>query len=428
MPKRVDLMALQEIGSSGLNEFGGVVYEEFLKQLQGTRGIKIYQEMSSNDAVIGAILFVIDMLIRQVKWDVVPFSQESGDVNRAEFLKTVLSDMSMTWEDTISEIMSMLTYGWSYHEIVYKVRLGSNADSSLSSKYSDGLIGWRKLPIRSQDTLYEWRFDEHAGLQGMVQSAPPDWIPKFIPVEKALLFRTQVRKGNPEGRSILRNAYRSWYFKKHIEEIEGIGIERDLAGLPVAWVPPQLLSSKATAEDLSVLSAVKKIVTNVRRDEQEGIIFPLVYDETGHKAYDFALLSTGGRRNFDTGAVISRYDQRIAMTVLADFILLGQSNVGSFALSSNKTTLFATALGAWLDSIAAVFNRYAIPRLFKLNGYAEERLPELKPGDIVMPSLTELGEYINKLSGAGINLSQDVQLENHLRRLANLPPKEGDGA
>ena len=61
-----------------------------------------------------------------------------------------------------------------------------------------------------------------------------------IPMSKALLFRTKSRKNNPEGRSILRNAYRSWYFKRRIQEIEGIGIERDLAGLPVMHGPEGL--------------------------------------------------------------------------------------------------------------------------------------------------------------------------------------------
>ncbi|MGI6498023.1 MAG: hypothetical protein ACOX0U_04265 [Oscillospiraceae bacterium] len=52
-----------------------------------------------------------------------------------------------------------------------------------------------------------------------------------------MIFRTKSRKGSPEGRSILRNAYRSWYFKRRIQEIEGIGIERDLAGFPTLTAP-----------------------------------------------------------------------------------------------------------------------------------------------------------------------------------------------
>lgn len=255
----------------------------------------------------------------------------------------------------------------------------------------------------------------------MVQQAPPDYQLRIIPIDKALLFRTTSHKNNPEGRSVLRSAYRPWYFKKHIETIEGIGIERDLAGLPIAWVPPELLSANASPDDRAILESIKRIVTNVRRDEQEGIVFPLVYDENGNKLYDFALLSTGGTRQFNTDAVIARYDQRIAMTVLADFILLGHEHVGSFSLASSKTHLFSVALGTWLNEIASQFNRVAIPRLFRLNNFAVGRLPKLVPGDIEVPNLTELGDYITKLSGAGMDLFPNEKLEEYLRRAANLP-------
>ena len=45
-------------------------------------------------------------------------------------------------------------------------------------------------------------------------------------------------------------------------------------------------------------------------------------------------------RQFDTNAIINRYDTKIAMTVLADFLMLGHNKVGSFALSSDKTGFF----------------------------------------------------------------------------------------
>ena len=57
-----------EYGRKGLKQYAGVMMEEFLPQLQGQRGIEAYKEMESNDDVIGAILFAIKMLIRQVKW------------------------------------------------------------------------------------------------------------------------------------------------------------------------------------------------------------------------------------------------------------------------------------------------------------------------------------------------------------------------
>ena len=81
------------------------------------------------------------MLIRQCRWSVEPGGVGKKDKEAAEFIETCMHDMQDTWIDTVSEIISSITYGWSYHEIVYKWRSGNSKDPRLRSKYSDGLIG-----------------------------------------------------------------------------------------------------------------------------------------------------------------------------------------------------------------------------------------------------------------------------------------------
>ena len=306
----------KEIGRIGQRRYGGTIYEEFLHELRGKRGIEVYREMSENDDVVGAILFAIEMLVRQCCWNVEPGGETAKDKEAAEFVESCMDDMQDTWIDTISEILSFLTYGWSFHEIVYKRRMGNTRDSRTKSKFNDGLIGWKKLPIRAQETLYQWEYDNEDNLLGMTQMPPPDFGTFTIPIEKALLFRTKSRKNNPEGRSILRNAYRSWYFKRRIQEIEGIGIERDLAGLPVIYGPEGAadLWNKNIPQNAEIVAGLENMVRNIRRDEMEGVVLPF--------GYKLELLSSGGTRQFDTNAIINRYDTRIAMTVLADFIFL----------------------------------------------------------------------------------------------------------
>jgi hypothetical protein len=409
-----------ELGSTGLSRWAGNIYEEWLPDLQGQKAIKVYQEMRDNDPLIGAILFSIKMLCRQASWRVEAAGNTPGDKEAADFLDSCLYDMNISWQDTISEILSMLVFGWSYHEIVYKQRLGNSRDSTKHSKYNDGKIGWRKLPIRAQETLYEWVFDEDGGVRALKQMPPPDYWIREIPIEKALLFRTEAVKGSPEGKSILRNCYRPWYMKKNIETIEGIGIERDLAGLPIAWVPANI-AAPSTDQERQALQAFKDLVTKVRRDQQEGVVMPLTYNELGNKLYDFTLLSTGSRRQFDTGAVIQRYNTQITQTVMADFIMLGTERVGSFALASSKTHLFAVAIGVYLDEIQGVFNTHAIPRLFALNDFKVDNLPQLRHGDIEDVDLKELGDFIQKLAGAGAPLFPNDGLEKYLLDVAHLP-------
>jgi hypothetical protein len=411
----------RQVGATGLRRFSGFIYEDFLKELIGWKAVETYKEMSDNDSVVSAVLYAIEMLCRRVPWRVEPASKEQFDIEGAEFLESCMDDMDTTWIDTIAEILSMLKYGYSVHEINYKRRCGDGFDPTMRSKFSDGRIGWRGLPIRSQDTIYRWQFDDHGGIQGVEQLAPPHYYHVTIPVEKMLLFRTTSYKNNPEGRSILRGAYRSWYMKKNIENIEAIGIERDLAGLPMATVPPEIMSANATADQKALFQEIKTMVTNVRRDEAEGIVIPASYNAEGKPLYDFKLLSTGGSRQFDVNAVIQRYDQRIAMSALADFLLLGQNQAGSWAMHTDKTKLFSTAIGAFLDIIAETFNRFAIPRLFALNDFKMSDFPKIVHGDLGAVDLKELGDYITKLSQAGMPLFPNQELEQYLCKVANLP-------
>lgn len=408
-----------ELGITGLSRFGNQVMEDFLPQLRWPRAGKVYREMSYNDPVVGAIMFTAEMLIRKATWRVEAGGDTPVDKEAAQFLEECMNDMSNTWADTITEILSFLVYGWSYHEIVYKYRGGDVRDPKRRSQYNDNRIGWRKIAGRSQLSMYGWTFDDAGDedVTGMIQHAVTDTKQRIIPLEKALLFRTRIENNNPEGKSILRNAYRPWYFKKHIEEIEGIGIERDLAGLPMITTPEGVdIWGTEDPRMLAIRAAAETLVKSVRRDQNEGIVLPF--------GWEFKLATTGGSRQFDTSAIINRYDQRIAITMLADIVMLGADKVGSFALADVKKGLLATALEAQTESMAEVFNRHAVPRLFRLNSFPGlTKLPRLVSGEVETPDLPDLARFIQVLAGAKMPLFPDEDLENYLRGLASLPKK-----
>jgi len=413
-----------EVGSAGLSVNAGQITEDFLRQLQGRGGMAIYREMAENHPVIGATLASIEMLFRSVEWTVQPAdSDDQAAIDEAEFVASCMADMSTSWEDFVSSVLGFLVYGYSLHEIVYKRRNGLTDDGT-SSKHDDGRIGWRKLPVRAQDTITEWRLDSHGGIEGAIQQDPTAGTNVFLPIEKTLLFRTTTRLNNPQGRSILRSAYVSWYYQKRITEIEAIGIERDLAGMPVAFVPPQLLSDSATSAETQALTAIKEIVRNIRRDEQEGLVFPLAYDhETGNLAYDIKLMSTGGRRQFDTNVIIGRYDTRIAMTMLADFLLVGHDRIGAQALSVSKIELFQDSIAAYLASISDVLNSFAVPRLMRINGIDPSLAPTITYTAPRAPDLDTISNYVSRLATAGA-LMPDDNLDDYLREIGGLPTEE----
>src|ERR1035437_304912 len=229
-----------DIGAYGLRAFSGYVRAEFLKQLMGREAQRVYREMLDNSSVVGAIMFAITQAMRKVTWRVEPANDTAPAKAAAEFVESLMEDMSHTWEEFIIDGLSMLGYGFAVHEIVYKRRNGRRPESPpgpkpkadpASSDYDDGKIGWRRLPIRGQDTITKWFFDPNGQIKGATQQ-PYAGPTLDIPVEKFLLFRPSTHKNSPEGKSILRNAYRPYYFIKRLEELEAISIER-MNGFPV---------------------------------------------------------------------------------------------------------------------------------------------------------------------------------------------------
>jgi hypothetical protein len=430
-----DEQRVVDFGVSGLRRIGNYLYEEFLPELQGQRGAKLLREMRENDPTVGAMLFLLEAMVKQVPWTVVGHDGKADDKNAdAEYIRQCLfEDMSKTWPDTLSEICSMFWAGYAPMEMVYKKRGGPTPDpitlesgaeiAASPSQFTDGKWGWDKWAVRAQETILRWQFDARNDWQAFEQQAAPDFIVRTVPREKCLLFRVKSDRDNPEGRSLIRSAYTSWQKKKKLETIEGIGIERKLAGFPVLQPPENSdLWNPNDPNAVKGLAAAKDLVKNVRMDEQMGMVLPF--------GWEFKLISgDGGRQATDTNMVIERYDHRMAMTIAMDFIFLGSgNNGGARAQSIVDVQLFNTALTGILDGIAEIINRHAIPKLFALNGGVTDKLPKLVHGDAGSPNLTALASYITSLAQAGMALFPDADLEHSLREYAGLPEAVGGTA
>lgn len=427
-PANDRFIPLEELGVAGAKISSGFVHDEYIAQLQGERGRRTYRQMRDNDSVIGAVLFAVEMLIRSVDWKVETDNPDvPGSDDGVEFLETIPNDMEHTWDDFISDVVSMLWFGWQWTEEIYKLRIGPDENNpERRSNNNDGRYGIRKLANRAQETLWQWNILENGDILGMWQQPPVAGNIRYIPWGKSMLFRPHQHKGSPEGRSVIRNAYRPWFFLKNIQEVEAIGIERELNGLPVVKVPGSII--KANGPELG---QYERMVRDVKFNDQSGIVIPSNpwTDQDGTPSnlpmVDFQLLSASGSRAIDTTEVIHRYQQDIARTILADFIMLGSNNRASFgALADNKSDFFTLAVTGWLDSIAETINRTMVPRLWRLNGMDPQAMAKFVPGRVRPINIQELGNFIDSLARAGAPLFPDNDLENYLREAASLPRRE----
>lgn len=437
VPQMSPGMTFQQVGSSGLRAFAGYVREEFLPQLQGRMAQTVYREMRDNSPVIGGMIFAIEATMRKVEWRTNPADDSPAAQEAADFADTLRLDMAQTWDETISEVLSMVPYGFAPLEICYKRRLGRTpgmdprrpGKSLPRSKFDDGKIGWANLPIRGQDTIIKWFFDENGEWEGLTQQP---WVGPLvdIPREKLLLFRPSQHKGNPEGRSVIRNAYRSYYMVKRIEEQEAILYER-LNGLPVIKVPASLME-QARAGDVNAVAAMnefKNIAVNLRIDEQMGVILPSDTFEGPNgpstvPAYSIELVAPGGGKGSGGGNsndVINRHNNLMMMSVLADFLILGHGPNGTEALAAEKKGMFFQATEGYLNSAAAVFNEDGLGRIWDLNGMDPEVMPEYAPDMAQEIDLDVLGNFLERLTRSGMAIFPNRDLETALMDAAGLP-------
>lgn len=422
MPTEFEI--LQELGSTALATQAGLVLDEFMRQLRGSNGAKQFREMSDNDDIIGAVLFAFNELAGNASWWVEPASQDADGIRRRDFIDDALHDMDQPFTDILSESQAKWIYGFAPMEICFKERKGmlpgdDNEGNPLPvSKYNDNQLGWDKWASRPAESLLRWRFDDHGKLEGMFQTHPTEYKAVWIPREKFLLFRTTSARGNPEGRSLLRNAWRTWFIKKGIVDQYAVGMARDLSGYPTLYAPKDVdIWNESNTTMRALFNKAFKMVRAIARHEKEGMVLP--------NDWELKLLSSPGTRQFNLKEAIELFNQSMAMSMLGDVILIGHAPVGSYALSTNKSKMLAAAIETQLDRSASVVNRHAVPQLLALNGEELDKpTPQLKHGPVEVPDLAELSEYISKLSGVGGLTLPDDTLEEHLRKIAKLPSKE----
>jgi hypothetical protein len=422
--------ATQILGIAGENtQNGNIRADEFLPELRGKRAIRKYREMRDNDSTIGAVMYAVEQILRDVDLKVQAANESEEAQSEADFVESVLEDMDHTLDDHIAEALAFLSYGFSWFEVVYKRRNGPNSRSPKGkSKYSDGRIGVRKIASRAPWTISTFDIDKKSGdVLGINQEGSGFNNTNYIPTRKSLYYRTTAINNDPSGRSILRNAYTSYEYLNNLQSIEAIAVERELAGIPVARIPAEYLSPDATSAQAQFVGNLQQILRDVKFNEQGYIVLPSdTYPDkdgspTSHRLVDVELMSSNGKRNIDIDPIVRRYQHDIARSVLSEFLMLGGGNTGSYALSKSKTDLFLRALESYIQAIVDVLNKQLVERLWELNGLNYDNMPRIIAGDVAPHDLRELGSYLRNLNGADINLADQPDIVNSLLQNAELP-------
>lgn len=388
----------KELGATGTIFSAGIISEaEYNTDLRGDKGIKTLDKMRRSDGMVRAILAALTLPIRSAEWYIEPASESSEDQLAAGIIEQSLFGSTQSWDDFLRHALLMLPFGWSAFEKVFELR--------------DGVVYLRKLAPRLHPTLYKWLIDEAGGLAGLVQLV---WRPgenqfQFItiPVEKLLVFSLEREGSNFEGQSILRAAYKHWWYKDQLYRIDAIAAEKHGVGTPYA-VLKQGADPTAVAEALQSLHAHEK-----------GYMI-LSEEDLADRENAWGIESPGGGQTIkDVIKSIEHHDIQIARSVLAEFVALGAATSGSWAMHRDKSSFFLLALQAVANHIRDTINSYCIKKLIDFNFNVTE-YPRLEYRRLETRQTSELATGVASLLQVG-GLTPDRDLEEALRADLGLP-------
>ena len=407
-----------EMGSLGLRTFSGVTQDELKAELNWPRSINTFRDMSYHSAV-NAPLTLFENIISKATWTYKPPADATEEEkNQAKIINQMMQDMEQPWSEFIRDVLSSNVFGFSVHEKVFRKRYKANG-----SLYDDGIIGWKKLPIRVQESISKFIFSEDGNeIIGVQQnlSAINDIYNRFskrsnlinIPRSKFLLFRTGKHRGDPFGKSPLRDAYLAWRFLTALEELEATGVAKDLNGLPVLMLPAQYLAADAPPEVQAIRLYYENVMRNLQMNEQSAVILPQVIDpESKQPMFKLDLLSVDGKKNFDISKIKEYYKNLIFTSLFADVLQMGQSSTGSFALGSIKNSLSGAYAERLIANIAEVLQNDLIRQTYELNNWSTERMGTFDYDGIEPADLETFSKAVQRMGATGY-LPKNLEVVN----------------
>lgn len=393
-----------EIGTTGIGLKGvnGKVEEDISKLWKGKKKKEFITEMVSNDPYCSAWINAKNAIALKPDWVIKPKEDnEDGSSDKAlEYAKLIremlFDDMSMSFNSFILNSITMAEYGFALAEIVLKKRNGLTDDPNTSSLFNDGLFGISKLAPRWQNSITKWDIDDNGNISAVYQRGDLFTTDVKIPYKKVLHFVMNGYNGNPEGESVLRGTFMSYYNKKNIERIQRETFERGFTGILDVQVPARYMSKKNnTPESMEVRKNLEVFMRNVKQGKEAGIIRPY--------SKDFVIQLIEGKvgTGLDPDKMIERYNTEIVMCLLADSFM-GQSRVyQSKDSSGTKNKLYKSFIGIILSEIKEQINKKLIPMIFDINGLDKSLMPYLDYGNLDDLDLQAMSWFIQSVAKNG---------------------------
>lgn len=390
-------ISIVELGSSAPSPWTAWTREEHVPELRGQQGLQKYYRMKRNDGIVRGSLRALKTPILAGHWYVKPASTSTRDKNIADFVhRNLFDDLNVSFPVLLQDILLCGEYGYMPFEKVYDPPMLEGG------RFVQKL---RKLAPRHPMDIREWEYDPHGGPNAIVMENSiqgPSTPGVRIPISKLVIFSPEAEAGDLSGISILRSAYKHWYYKDTLYKIDAIQKERHGIGIPIIKLPLGFNDDdKTLAEDMG---------RNLRTNERSHITLPPNWE---------ILFAKVEGQMVDCMKSIDHHDMAIMANVLGGWIKEPQAKSDSLDMFMKATRYLAAV-------ITDMINRYVIRELVDNNFFLG---PNRKYPQLVCRRIGEWEDLrtqsftVRNLVGAGV-IEPDDPLEEAFREELDMPPKD----
>lgn len=370
--------------------------------------INTYGLMTDNDAATDVSLRAGKAPVQGANYYMQPFDEKPINQDISEFVSfNILEGPGKPFLLVMEDILRMYEDGSSVFETVWEEREWAPRRTGANRRKYTML---HKLGYRPATTIKEFVYDDNGGPIGIKHNAlraDNKVEEEEIEIDKLLIFVFNQKGGNLEGKSLLRTAYKHWYYKDNLYQIDGIQKERHGTGFPVVTLPPNF-----TGEDKNV---AHELVSNIRTNERGGAVLP--------PGFELAFAKIEGQP-VDVLKSIEHHNGMIMLNVMVQFLLLGLMEGGGRATSGSQQDMFNKSLRYVANVICQSINMYLIPRLVGYN-FDTTEFPRMQVRNI--GETKDLQQWASALSNlAAQNLiTLDLETEQWVRNIVDMPDKLG---
>jgi len=402
--------APQGVGIESGSSRGGQIRDIVPQLATRSQAARTYEEMVNSDAAVDVSLRAAKMPVMGADYFIEPASDQQIDLDIAEFVQfNLLEGQSAPFLSVLSDILTFYEFGFSIVEQVYDIREWAPKRTMANRKRYTML---KKLAARPTPTIVQINYDDNGGPLSIDQQAVDgknQTKPVNIPIEKAIIFSHNKRGGNLEGKSLLRTAYKPWYFKSNLYNIDGIQKERHGMGFPIIELPP--------AANRQETEAAKELIRNVRTNEHGGVVLK--------PGWNLRFAELPGQP-VDVMASIDHHNGMILLNTMTQFLLLGISSVsgGSRAVAGSSQDMFNKSLRYVANLICDTINLYCVPLLVSYN-FKTDRFPKLHVKNV--GETKDLQQWAAAVANllAQRAITPDIETEQWVRSILDAPQKRG---